>query len=51
MVGGGGDKDRVLKGKKKIGIYREHRNTSREEGEKPIYFRGTREQTTCTSLL
>ena len=32
MVGGGGNKDRVLKGIKQIGINREHRKTSGEEG-------------------
>ena len=48
---GGGDKDIVLKGIKTNWYKqsREHRKNSGEEGDKPIYFRGTREQT--TSLL
>ena len=37
---GGGDKDRVLKGIKQIGINREHRKTSGEEGGQANLFQG-----------
>ena len=50
FLGGGGRRKRgqrqSFEGHKKIGINREHMKTIGEEGDKSIYFRETREQTT-----